>query len=188
MPPNYQQEVAEHRLIVERDGEALARWLARCEDGMRRSLRKFAQTVDIEVILQETALRVWQAAPQVTPDGRPAFLLRWATRVARNLAVDSLRHSGVVTPPIDVEDLEAPPAPPADHLLRQRISVCFAKLTPKLKKAINARMQDGGEAPDRELAQIAGMTFDAFRQNVARARAALELCLSGFGINVRNVR
>ena len=46
------------------------------------------------------------------------------------------------------------------------------------------RLADRGERSDRELARSIGITFDAFRQNLARGRRALKQCLSKFGIDV----
>ena len=80
--------------IAQGDADAFGRWLAGAEALLRASLRRFAAQVDVEAVLQEALLRVWQVAPKVTLDGRPDALLRLAFRVARNLAVDEARRAG----------------------------------------------------------------------------------------------
>jgi len=181
-------ERAEHLAISLRDGEVFGRWLARHEEALRRALAPFARVADVEAILQETALRVWQLAPRIEPDGKPDVLFRWAVTVARNLARDAARRAGRETP-IDVEPEPAvPPEPPADALLRKHIRLCREKLPAKPAAVIGARVADGGSRSDRELAAVLGMTFDAFRQNLARARRLLEQCLAGFGIDLRGYR
>ena len=88
-----------------------------------------------------------------------------------------------------VGDPDRQPAPPAvapiDPLLADRIKICFQKLQGKPAAALTARLQANGRVSDRQLAEIASMTFDSFRQNLSRARKALENCLEGYGIRVR---
>jgi DNA-directed RNA polymerase specialized sigma24 family protein len=60
----------------------------RSEEALRLALRSFARTVDVEAVIQEAALRLWQLAPRIEPDGKPNCLLRWTITVARNLARD----------------------------------------------------------------------------------------------------
>ena len=179
-------ERMEHLAIADRDGEMFARWLSRCEESLRLSLRSFARVVDVEAIVQETALRVWQSAPEIRPDGRPECLLRWAVTVARNLARDGARRSGREVPIDERNDLPAPVLrEPEDPFLRAQIQRCRAKLPPKPAAAICARVDGAGARSDRTLAELTGMSFDAFRQNLARARRLLEECLERAGIDVR---
>src|SRR5215813_4025227 len=86
------------------DAAAFARWLAGAEDRLRGSLRSFAERVDVEAVLQEALVRVWQVAPRIVPDGRPHPLLRLAIRIARNLAVSDLRRRRLE--PVDGDVLE----------------------------------------------------------------------------------
>ena len=69
------------------DQMIFARWLSLAEGRLRDSLRPFATRVDVEAVLQESLVRVWQVAPRFVPDGRPDALLRLAIRIARNLAI-----------------------------------------------------------------------------------------------------
>jgi DNA-directed RNA polymerase specialized sigma24 family protein len=67
------------------DAQGFAAWLAGAESPLRAALRSFAAVVDVEAVLQEAFLRVWQLAPDFVPDGRPNALLRYAHRIARHL-------------------------------------------------------------------------------------------------------
>lgn len=185
---DYELEVAELSAIVGRDQDAFSRWLARCEIALKRSLSPFAQVVDVESVTQEAALRVWQHAGSITPDRRPGFLLRWAITVARNQARNQAKRAGREVPL--VVDVAAAPASSSggagrvDPLLRERVARCLSRLSRVPRKAIQARVSDGGEQPDRALAAAIGMGFDAFRQNLARGRAALTKCLRKAGIDI----
>lgn len=165
--------------------DEFARWLAACEEPLRLSLRRFARQVDVEGMLQETALRAWHAAPRIEPQGGPDGLLRWAKTVAKNLAIDQVRknrHEVVLE-----DDVPAPLSPPPDPALRRRIGECLAGLPPKLREALMARIEAAGTLSDRLIADSARMKFDAFRQNLARGRRLLEKCLRKFGIDVRRL-
>lgn len=90
--------------IVAGDAGAFALWLAAVERPVRDSLRSFARVIDVEAVLQEALLRVWQVAPRFEPDGRPNGLLRLGVRIARNLAVSEVRRTRAV--PTEDADLE----------------------------------------------------------------------------------
>ena len=183
-----QQEEEERLAISHRDGQAFARWLMRSEEALRLALRSFARTVDVEAVIQEAALRLWQLAPRIEPDGKPNCLLRWTITVARNLARDLAARAGREMPLDEHDEPPAPPVPqPADPYLVRRIGECRKRLPAKPGAAITARVAGAGQLSDRELAAQLGMSFDAFRQNLARARRLLEDCLRGFGIDVRSV-
>ena len=186
MATDYEVEVAELGAIAGRDQEAFSKWLARCEIALKRSLSNYAQVVDVESVAQDTALRVWERAPTIVPDQRPGFLLRWAITVARNHARNHVKRAGREVPLVDVIPVErsASGGTRIDPLLRERVAKCLAQLPSHPRKAIEMRMSDGGAQPDRALAAAIGVRFDAFRQNLARGRAALTRCLRNFGIDV----
>ena len=175
--------------IAQADADAFGRWLAGAETPLRASLRRFAAQVDVEAVLQEALLRVWQVAPRVKPDGRPDALLRLAFRVARNLAVDEARRAGFHAP-VAEEDLTrllealardgASEAP--DPLLRALILRCREKLRRQPRAALDARLHAGGSEPDAGLAAALGMKLNTLLQNVGRARKALAECLRRGGV------
>ncbi|MEQ1571439.1 MAG: RNA polymerase sigma factor [Myxococcota bacterium] len=170
--------------IVSGDADAFARWLAGAEAPVRRALRSFAAAVDVEAVLQEALLRVWQTAPRLSPDGRPNTLLRFAVRVARNAAIDEARR---VRPTADLDALERAgaevetPALP-DPLLRRAIERCRDALPSAPRAAFDAR--SGGGRPDRALAEELHMQLNTFLKNVGRARALLLACLERAGIRM----
>ena len=177
--------------IARGDAQAFARWLAGAELRVRESLRSFAAQVDVEAVLQEALLRVWQVAPRVERDGRGDSLLRLAIRIARNLAIDELRRRRP-TPVDDREllaELEAesshvPVGAPVDPLLRTQIVKCREQLPRKPAAALSARLEAAGGRPDEELAADLGMKINAFLQNFTRARRMLAECLRRAGVDL----
>lgn len=177
--------------IVAGDPRAFGQWMAGAEPRVRLSLQSFAARVDVEAVVQETFLRVWQVAPRFVPDGAPDGLVRLAVRIARNLAVNEMRRARMQ--PEQVEALErraeaAAEAPePPDPLLRRLIARCREALPAQPARALAARLGDGGEHPDATLAAAVGMTVNTFVQNVRRARLALAECLGRHGVTVPGV-
>lgn len=174
--------------IVAGDADAFGRWVAGAEPRLRESLRSFAAQVDTEAVLQEALLRVWQLAPRHAPDGRPESLLRFAVRLARNLAIDELRRARLE--PTDDAGLEralaaaASPAGPddgatgaPDPFLRRALIECRDQLRGKPAEAFAVRLAAGGCEPDELLAERLGMRLNTFLQNFTRARKMLAECL-----------
>ena len=185
MAEGYASELDEWRAIVDRDQDVFLRWLAPREGPLRYSLRKFAHVVDVELIVQESAAKVWHNAHLITPDGRPGFLLRWVRRVARNDAINAVKRAGRqdrFDDDREIADSEGQRMP--DLFLRARIQRCFGRLAATARRALRARLQDGGGRADRDVAASIEMSFDAFRQNLARSRQALVKCLGSSGIDI----
>jgi DNA-directed RNA polymerase specialized sigma24 family protein len=170
--------------IVAGDADAFARWLAGSEATVRLSLASFAAVVDVEAVLQEALVRVWQVAPRFVADGAPNGLVRLAIRIARNLAVSELRRTK--TRPVEPGDLEdhldtvRPIAP--DPMLRAKIIDCRDKLPAKPRQALDARLDPAGDRDDTDLAAAVGMRLNTFLQNFARARKLLAECLQKHGV------
>lgn len=174
--------------IREGDARAFARWVAGGEVRLRLSLRRFADQVDVEAVVQETLLRVWQVAPRFEHDGKPNGLLRLAIRAARNLAISEVRKRrpmnvdpSLLTMTADLEGVSVPEAQ-TDPLLRSAIRTCRDKLPSKPRGALHARMETEGNEPDQVLAERLGMTLNTFLQNFSRARRFLLECLRKLGI------
>lgn len=172
--------------ILARDTMAFARWMSACEPSVRESLRSFAAVVDVEAVLQEALLRVWHASPRFVPDGQPNALLRFAVRIARNLAISEIRRTKAR--PTDDEALErmTPPAEPAppDPMLRAAIAECHQRLPDKPRQALDARLQSEGSTDDVALAASLAMRLNTFLQNFGRARRLLAECLEKHGIRL----
>lgn len=166
------------------DDHAFGRFVAGAERAVRESLRPLAAHVDCEAVVQECFLRVWQLAPRIEPDGRPNAVLRWAVRVAKNLAIDELRRARAKG--VDPEALERlpemEPSAPPDPMLRRAIAECRDKLPPKPAQALAARIESGGAEPDETLAARLSMRTNTFLQNFGRARKLLAECLESKGV------
>jgi RNA polymerase sigma-70 factor (ECF subfamily) len=177
---------AELSSIIAGDADAFGRWLAGAERPVRESLRSFAAVVDVEAVLQEAMLRVWQVAPRFAPDGRPNGLLRLGVRIARNLAISEVRRRRAVpAEPGDVEAAHAASEPspsPPDPMLRAAIRGCRDQLPAKPRQALDARLAGAGGAGDPDLAESLGMRLNTFLQNVTRARQLLAECLRRRGV------
>jgi DNA-directed RNA polymerase specialized sigma24 family protein len=179
-------EVAELAAIARGDREAFYRCFARCEIPLKRSLRGFAQVVDVEAIVQDTGIRLSEHASRIEPRRPAGFVLRWAFTVALNAARTQARRAGRLVP-LDLHPDALRPAISlaGDPFLRARIRQRLEGLPANPRRVLARRLADAGQHPDRELASEMSMTFDAFRQNLARARRALEHCLHESGIDVR---
>ena len=172
--------------IAAGDADAFGRWMAGAERPLRESLRSFARRVDVEAVLQETLLRVWNVAPRVERDERPNALLRLAIRAARNLAIDEIRR--VASAPWDDslgkdEEATAITVEP-DPLLRAAIKACHDGLPDRPKRALAARIESGGTHHDTALAVRLGMSLNTFLQNFTRARKLLAACLRARGVDL----
>ena len=175
--------------IVAGDSRAFARWVAGAEARLRLSLSSFAARLDVEALVQETLLRVWQTAPriEVRDSGGGESSLRYAIRVARNLAISELRRARVdatEAPTLERMLEAAGPAPeaPPDPLLRRVIHDCVGKLPKKPRAVFDARLHAQGGQSDTELASGLEMKTNTFLQNYGRARKLLVECLGGRGI------
>ncbi len=165
------------------DATAFGRWLAGAERPVRESLRALATQVDTEAVLQEALLRCWQFASRVEPDGKPNTLLRYAVRIARNLAISEIRRTRAkAVDPETLDTADPSPAAPPDPILRRAIAECRDKLPEKPGLALAARIESAGIEPDEVLAARLDMKPNTFLQNFTRARKMLAECLEGKGV------
>ena len=173
--------------IQARDEQAFAAWLAGAEPAVRRSLRPFASSVDVEAVIQEALLRVWVLAPNHSPDGKTNSLLRLAVRIARNLAVDEARRMNRL---VDFDDADVSTdalhgtASFPDSLFHRLVRFCLDQLTGKPRLALQSWLNAEGES-DTQLAMPLGMAVNTFRKNVSRARKAVRQCLEDRGIKLQ---
>ncbi len=184
---------ADELFLLARSGEpdAFAEWMGMVEIPLRRSLRRFARAVDVEVVVQETLARMWLVAndPQRVLEGRDASL-KFAFRVARNVALEETRRWRLDRF-VDLEKLEDLPEgsidpEPSDPALARAIDDCIKRLPDQPRSALAARLE-GDCLPDRVLAEGLRMRLNTFLQNIVRARKSLEKCLEGRGVRLREV-
>ena len=182
---NRDSESGEYTEILLGDYQSFANWMARSEEPIRSSLRRFASCADVESVVQETFFRVWTSVSLVSGDGKPQLLLRYGLRIARNLAISEARRRRM----LDFDAAEAfeptvDPAPVADPSVADAVHACREKLPQQPRAAIDARIQSEGHVRDEELAARVGMRTNTFLQNVTRARKLLAECLRLRGIDL----
>lgn len=172
--------------IAAGDLGAFSQFLLGAEQPLRRALASFAGEVDIEAVVQEALLRVWQVAPRLVADGKPHMLLRFAHRCARNLCLTELRRRRIApTTAYDealdqVADVRAQATP--DPLLRRAVAECRDQLPKKPSEALAMRIFGGESGDDASLAARLGMSLNTFLQNFTRARKLLAECLRKRGV------
>jgi RNA polymerase sigma factor (sigma-70 family) len=173
------------------DPDGFAAWVHMIEPEVFSSLRRFSASVDVEAVVQECLLRMWKLAPLLDLEG-PNASLRYALRLARNLAVSEARRSGRRIA-IEDEDLErlpevrVEPDPVPDPRLRRIIMECIEKLPERPRAALRARLDDAGLRPDRELASTVRMKVNTFLQNIVRARKLVSECLRRGGVDLKEI-
>jgi DNA-directed RNA polymerase specialized sigma24 family protein len=170
--------------------QAFADWMGSVELPIRLALKRFAQAVDVEAVLQEAFLRMWLLSQDQERElsGENASL-RFAIGVARNLARSEARRWGreKFLPPDDLPEPAVEPEPIADTGLRRAIMECLEKVAAKPLQALRARMQFGGMIPDRDIASKVRMSLNTFLQNIVRARKQVAACLERKGIPLQEV-
>lgn len=166
------------------DREGFADWVRRVEIPLRKSLRSFARSVDVEAIVQEGLLRMWVLAKGLTLAGESASL-RYALRLVRNLAIDEARRMGTLALDDPPPEPAVQPAPVPDAGLRRVILRCLGRLPTMPGRAIRARLLNHDCAPDRDIARRAGMQLNTFLQNIVRARRHLRKCLESHRVRLQ---
>lgn len=169
--------------IIARDTHAFGAWMAGAEGEIRASLRSFAAAVDVEAVLQEALVRVWEVAARFEPDGKPNGFLRFAIRIAKNLAISEARRMRTTPLAEEGAELARDPEEP-DPLLRATIAKCYAALPDKPRLALDSRLSAAGGLADDQLAKGLGMRLNTFLQNFGRARRLLAECLKRHGITI----
>ncbi len=179
------------RLARAGNQEAFAQWMATVEIPLRRSLRRFARAVDVEVVVQETLMRMWLLTvnSETVIEGENASL-RFAYRVARNVAFEEIRRYRSERL-IEMDGLDNLPEgrmedPVPDPALARAIRECIDRLPSQPRKALSARVTDG-TLPDRQLAEALSMKVNTFHQNIVRARRLLSDCLQRRGIRLKEI-
>jgi RNA polymerase sigma factor (sigma-70 family) len=133
---------------------------------LRRRLRRMTGDPETaEDLSQETFLRAWSRAPRDAP---AAVLAAWLHRTATNLALDELRRRAR-RPAAALGELAA--EPDDEGAVREAL----ARLPLPDRAALALRFQAGLTL--RELGTVLGISEDAARKRVARARARLRAAL-----------
>ena len=171
---------------------AFGDWLQRVLPTLRASLRSYAYVIDVESVIQDTALVMWERAKAIASGQKPALegreaSFRLAYRAARNRASNMRRkHRREVLVDMgddDAFDFTDPVLFETDPFLGERIRACHGLLKPQPAKALAIRLTHG-HRPEEEQAALAGMTKNTFHQNILRARQQLKECLENMGIEL----
>jgi len=174
------------RRTREGDHAGFTDWVRRIELPLRVSLRSFAHRVDVEAIVQEALLRMWVLARTLTLEGEDASL-RYALRLARNLALREMERGKIFTPmnpgTEPRSEPQVDPEPPSDPSLRRAILECLERIPRQARAALQARLDSGGADSDRALAARLRMTLNTYLQNIVRARKHFARCLESKGIS-----
>lgn len=176
-----------HPAIAAGDLDALASFMASAEAPLRRALGSFATHADVEAVVQETFLQLWQVAPRLVLDGEPQALLRFCHRCARNLCLTQVRRRTRAQRYVDElanrDEPRLEPEAAPDPLLRAALAECQAALPRKPQAALLSRLTAEGDVADVSLAERLGMTLNTFLQNFTRARRLLAECLRKRGVD-----
>lgn len=138
--------------------------------GVFRYLRRIlGSSADAEDLTQETFLRVMRGLPGYRPDGREAA---WVFEIARNLALN--RRRDVARRPEHGSGIPelARHSPPALELEQALAAL------PDLDRDCFLLRESGGLGY-AEIAAACGITDDAVRSRIHRARTALRAALAG---------
>lgn len=140
---------------------------------IRRVLRARVHNSDaVEDLVQETLARLIEARPRITDDGLTAYAVVTARNLAGSLGRDETRHRDHLH---RLVDLRTPPTPEEETLRQEEgaaVSAALAKLTPREKAAIVARV---GGKDTATLALEMGSTPGGVAVQLARARAKLRV-------------
>lgn len=144
-------------------------------------LRLTGQPEVAEELVQESFLRLARAAPRLRPDTR---LAAWLFTVARNLALSWRRWRVLDQARLALDwilPLPAAPLQPAELAagaeLGVRLEEALAALPPDAREVLLLVGVEGFEPS--EAAQILGISPEALRQRLSRARKALALRMGG---------
>jgi len=128
-----------------------------------------------EDVAQETFARLLEHEP-MPADGAE----RWVFRVSRNLAVDRVRHVRRVVPLAAIGCAAAPE--PADALDERAaaLRVAVAALPDRQREVVGLRIY--GELSYEAIAAAVGRSLGAVKQELHRAKLALQARMNGVGL------
>ena len=158
---------------------------------LERHARRFlVNPSQVEEVVQDAFLYLMTSLPELDSELGVLKFLKWKVRL---LAIDVIRsNSKVLTTSIQLQDVELIGLEDVSEDIERAedaavVSMALAKLTPRHREALIAAVYE--ERPSSEIASAFGMSENAFRQLLLRAkrsfRAAMigEAEVSGMGIS-----
>jgi RNA polymerase sigma-70 factor (ECF subfamily) len=147
---------------------------------IRRYLARLAGAGEADDLTQETFARVGRAMAGFRGE---AALSTWIYRIATNVAADRARSAGFqlqarVAEPAALETLRTVPAIEQD-IARREMSECVRRYVDQLPADYRAVviLSELEELPDREIAEVLGISLEAAKIRLHRARARLRQML-----------
>lgn len=171
-PGNHHKGLSEQcvRLLKEGDSATFERVFDRYAKPIAAYLERMTLSVDVEAIVQETFLRLWQKRKQYNPS--KAGLSTWLHRIAYNLTIDAYRKTGKECSLS--EDYEVA-FDPELQLNRdsdlKRLRSALAELPMRQRSAIALCHYQG--LSNKAVAQAMGISIDALESLLARGRKTL---------------
>lgn len=141
--------------------------------GLERHVRRFcASAQDVQDILQETWLRVYQRTQGAPLDRDESAALLYVT--ARNLAISRYRHQRVVNrnaaalriDELDRREIETVESEAEQEQEFQQLLRCLNELPPKCREVFMLRMIEGLSQP--QIAERLGISLGTVEKHVAR--------------------
>jgi RNA polymerase sigma-70 factor (ECF subfamily) len=158
------------------DDAALRELFTRHAPWLAARLRAALPPSDVEDVLQETFLAVWQGARGYRPRGTPRA---WMWVIARNQAALLLRRRGPATLPLrDAVALDETPAPGLDpaEVALARADIAAALNNPDGEVL---RLMYVEDRPVAEVAALLGVPAGTVKSRAHRARRLLRVALGG---------
>jgi RNA polymerase sigma-70 factor (ECF subfamily) len=158
------------------DDAALRELFTRHAPWLAARLRAALPPSDVEDVLQETFLAVWQGARGYRPRGTPRA---WMWVIARNQAALLLRRRGPATLPLrDPVALDATPPPGLDpaEVALARADIAAALNNPDGEVL---RLMYVEDRPVAEVAALLGVPAGTVKSRAHRARRLLRVALGG---------
>jgi RNA polymerase sigma factor (sigma-70 family) len=142
-------------------------------------LRMLRDPGEAEEVLQEVFVTVWRRADRFDP--ARASAMTWLVTLARNKAIDRLRHQreALLDDPVDLEQMaDEGPGPAADAQASQdyvRLRNCLEALEPKQRRSVREAFFTG--ATYKELAARCQVPLPTLKSWIRRGLIQLRACL-----------
>ena len=164
------------------DAAAFAALMRRYQERIYRFLVRMTRSQDdAREMTQETFLNAWQALPRWRPNAR---LSTWLFRIARNEALDGLRHAQRLEfVPIDAltaEQLPAQSTTPESALQARQSVAALERALARLPVAQREilLLRDIEDLSYEDIAEVLDIRLGTVKSRIARARAGLLRLLS----------
>ncbi len=146
---------------------------------IRRYLERFSGQAEVDDLVQVVFLRVSSSLHDFRGD---SALSTWIYRIATNVAIDQSRRPDVRAVESSLDDENQPDMSlldeqplPDDEVMRREMYDCFAQYVKDLPTAYRAVviLSDLEDLPNREIADVLGVSLDTVKIRLHRGRTML---------------